>query len=82
MNRHLTAHAIVRSRWTAELATALEDAERVLAQLVVEGISSFDAEQLRLRLIALRPEVQRLNRVSLTEGRIVGPSWPVRINAA
>ena len=78
MNRHHSSRAIVRARWFAELSTALDKAERLLSELIAEGISPADTEQLRLRLIELRAETVRLNRVSLTDGRIVGSAWPDR----
>jgi hypothetical protein len=76
MKRHLTARAMDRARWFAELSTALDDGERVLAQLIAEEVSPGDTERLRLRLIDLRAELLRLDRVSLTDDRIVGSAWP------
>lgn len=81
MNRHLNSRALVRARWLAELSAALDEGERVLSQLIGEGVNSADTERLRLRLIELRTELKLLNRVSLTEGRIVGTAWPERANA-
>ena len=81
MNRHLTSRAVVRARWLAELSAALDEGERVLSQLIAEGVNPADTERLRLRLIELRTELKLLNRVSLTEGRIVGSAWPERANA-
>ncbi|MFL6738187.1 MAG: hypothetical protein ACJ8FJ_03240 [Sphingomicrobium sp.] len=76
MNRHLSSRAIGRARWFADLSTALDDGERILSQLIAEGVSPVDTERLRLRLIELRAEVARINRVSLIESRIVGSAWP------
>jgi hypothetical protein len=78
MNRHLTARAIERAHWFSELSTALDDGERLLAALIAEKVSPPDTERLRLRLIELRTELQRLNRVDLTNGRIVSSTWPDR----
>jgi hypothetical protein len=78
MNRHLTTRAIERARWFSELSTALDDGERLLAELIAEKISPADTERLRLRLIELRTELQRLNRVDLADSRIVGSAWPDR----
>jgi hypothetical protein len=80
MNRHLTTRAIERARWFSELSTALDDGERLLAVLITEKVSPADTERLRLRLIELRTEVQRLNRVDLANGRVVGSTWPDRAN--
>jgi hypothetical protein len=76
MNRHLTTRAIERARWFSELSTALDDCERLLAELIIEKVSPADTERLRLHLIELRTELQRLNRVDLTDSRIVGSAWP------
>ena len=76
MNRHLTARAVDRARWFAELSAALDKGQRVLAQLAAEGAEPVETERLWLRLIELRAELGRLNRVSLNEERIVGPKWP------
>jgi len=81
MNRHLTARAIVRATWFAELSTALDDGERVLAELMAEGFSPDETERLRLRLAALRSQLGRINRVGLTEERVVGPAWPADADA-
>jgi hypothetical protein len=78
MNRHLTIRAIERARWFSELSAALDDGERLLAELIAEKVSPADTERLRLRLVELRSEVERLNRVDLTHGRIVGSTWPDR----
>ncbi len=76
MDRHLTARALDRARWFAELSAALDDGQRLLSQLAAEGSDPIETERLRLRLIELRGELNRINRVSITEGRIVGPGWP------
>lgn len=80
MNRHMTARAVDRARWFSELSAALDDGERVLSQLIAEGVSPADTHRLRVRLIELRAELIRLNRVSLSESRIVGPAWPSQAN--
>jgi hypothetical protein len=82
MNRHLTARAIVRATWFAELSIALDDGERVLAELMAEGFSPDETERLRLRLAALRIQLGRINRVGLSEERVVGPAWPADADAA
>ena len=80
MNRHLTTRAIERARWFSELSTALDDGERLLAELIAEKISPGDTERLRLRLIEVRIERSGLT-VSLTDDRIVGSTWPDRRNS-
>lgn len=78
MNRHPTSRAIARAQWLAELATALDEAERLLAQLITEGVRPFDSELLRLRLVELRKEIRRPGRIGQAGGRIIGSSWPVQ----
>jgi len=78
MKRHLSARAIDRARWFAELSTALDQAQHLLSQLAAEGASPSETEPLRRRLLVIRAELERLNRVSLTENRIVGTVWPDR----
>jgi hypothetical protein len=82
MNRHLTTRAIERARWFSELSAALDDGERLLGELIAEKVSPTDTERLRLRLIELRAEVERLNRVNLADGRIVGSAWPDQVKPA
>lgn len=76
MTRYLTSRAANRIRWYDELSAVLEDGERVLGEMISSGVGSAETEGLRLRLIALRADLGRLNRISLTEERIVGPAWP------
>ncbi len=76
MNRHLTARALDRARWFAELSAALDEGQRLLSRLAAEGSDPIETERLRLRLVELRGELDRINRVSVTKGRIVGPGWP------
>ena len=76
MKRHLTPRAVNRARWFADLSAALDDGERVLAELVAAGVSSAETERLRLWLIDLRAELGRLNKVDLDQDRIIGTGWP------
>lgn len=76
MKRHLTPRAVNRARWFAELSNALDEGQRVLAQLAAEGADAAEIERLRLRLIELRAELARLDRVDLNENRVVGGIWP------
>lgn len=78
MKRSPIPRAIDRANWFAELSAAIDDGERVLAQLIAAKISPTDTERLRLRLIALRAELERLNRVRMIGDRVVGSSWPER----
>jgi hypothetical protein len=81
MNRYPISRAISRAQWLAELATALDEAERLLAQLIAEGVRPFDSELLRLRLVELRAELRRPGRIGQTGGRIIGSAWPAQLGA-
>ena len=76
MNRHLRPRALVRANWFAELSSALDDGERLLNDLIAEGVSPIETHRLRSRLIELRAELERLNHVKLAGQRVVGPGWP------
>jgi hypothetical protein len=76
MNRHQSLRATIRAHWFAELSTAIDDGERILAELIAEGVSPAETGRLQLRLIELRAEIGRLNRVSLAKNRVVGSKWP------
>jgi len=76
MKRHASPRAIVRANWFSELTLALDEGERLLAELIAERVSEADTERLRLRLIELRTELYRINRVGLDEDRILGSCWP------
>jgi hypothetical protein len=63
-----------RARWLAELAEALDDAQRLFRQLDVRTIPRADAFELYMRIEAARLEVQslRLSR-SLRERAEISP---------
>lgn len=82
MNRYPTSRAIARSGWSDELATALGDAERVVSQLIADGVSNIDTARLRPRLVELRAELQQLKRAGLADDRLVKSTWPVRAGAS
>ena len=54
--------AAVRARWMAELAAAIEGAQRVAWQLGSAGHASFEARELYGRLEAARLELEELRR--------------------
>ena len=81
MKQHLTPRAVNRARWFAELSAALDEGERVLAELVTAGVDSAETERLRLRLVDLRAELGRLDKVSLDQDRIIGTGWPDQASA-
>jgi hypothetical protein len=65
-----------RARWLAELADALDQAQRILFELELPGSSAADALELCTRIEAARFEVQslRLSR-STAARRKAGPDW-------
>jgi hypothetical protein len=81
MKRHVTPRAVNRARWFAELSAALDEGGRVLAELVAAGVSHAETEGLRLRLIELRSELGRLNKVDFDQDRIIGTGWPHQASA-
>jgi hypothetical protein len=62
MNHHFPPRAVSRARWLAELSAALEDAQKLLAELVAERIDPADAGHLRMRIEQLRDELQTMHR--------------------
>lgn len=81
MKRHLTPRAVNRARWFADLSAALDDGERVLAELVAAGVSPAETERLRIRLVELRAELGGLNKVDFDQDRIIGTGWPHQASA-
>lgn len=76
MKRHLTPRALKRAEWFKDLATALAEAEKLLAILEANGGFPRETRRLRDRVQAVRTEIEILNRVMVGEGRVVGKSWP------
>jgi hypothetical protein len=76
MHRHRTPRALQRSQWFQDLTTALAEAEKLLAMLEADGGFPGETARLRVRVQAVRSELELLNRVALGEGRVVGPGWP------
>jgi hypothetical protein len=52
--------AFERARWLAELATAIEDAERTLGQLRPTAIDGEEASALHRRVMAAKREIEDL----------------------
>ena len=76
MALNVHARSLGRAHWYGELTAALGEAERLL--LLLESDGSFPAEtgRLCLRVAKVRSEVEMLNRMTLSEDRIVGIPWP------
>ena len=76
MNRHFSKRALTRARWFSDLTDALDHAQNLLSQLAGEGAEPAEVERINRRLVEIRTELLRLNRVSLADNRIVGAAWP------
>jgi hypothetical protein len=81
MKRHLTPRALKRAEWFKDVAAALAEAEKLLAILEANGAFAAETVPLRARVQTVRTEVDLLNRVILGHGRVVGESWPERMQA-
>ena len=76
MHRHLTPRTLQRAQWFSDLTTALAEAQILLGMLEEGGGFAAETARLRQRVQAVQVELERLNRVALGEGRVVGGSWP------
>ena len=67
--------AVVRARWLAELAAALDEAHRLTLRLTEFGAATSEAVVLRVRIQAMMSEVESLRRgrYALTDKH--GPVW-------
>jgi hypothetical protein len=69
-------NAAERARWLADLARAIEDAQRLLWQLGVSEGDSADAKQLYGRLETVRAEVESLRGGWFREiSEEIAPDW-------
>ena len=78
MALNVQARSLGRAHWYGELTAALGEAERLL--LLLESDGSFPAEtgRLCLQVAAVRSEMEMLNRMTLSENRIMGVPWSER----
>lgn len=68
--------ASARGRWLAELAEALEEAHRLSIQLGHDRPESDEAVVLRVRIVAVRAELDALRRAGISEARReINPDW-------
>ena len=75
MHLHRTSRALQRAQWFFDLSYALAEAEKLLAMMEADGSFPDEAARLRLRIRVVRSELALLNKVVLSEGRVVG-AWP------
>ena len=75
MPQKVQSRSLDRARWYGDLTAALREAERLL--LLVEADGGFPAEsvRLRLRVAAVRSELELLNRMVQSQDRILGIPW-------
>ena len=75
MMRPPNKSAIVRARWLAELAVALEEAHRLTLRLTEYGAATSEAVVLRVRIQAVMTEVESLRRGNYTRTDKHDPIW-------
>jgi len=76
MHKTPTPSSLKRAQWLTDLTAALGEAETLLMMLERDGGFAGEAAPLRLRVEAVRSELDLLNRVISGEGRIVSSTWP------
>ena len=67
--------AVVRARWLAELAAALDEAQRLSQRLAESRPGTGEAATLRTRIMALRSEVEGLRRGNHSKTGKDDPIW-------
>ena len=67
--------AVVRARWLAELAAALDEAHRLTLRLTEFGAATSEAVVLRVRIQAMMSEVESLRRGRYTRTDKHDPIW-------
>jgi hypothetical protein len=69
------SRSLVRARWYGELTSALLEAEQLLKLLEARGSFPDETRRLCIHVAAIRSELEMLNRVAISENRIVGIPW-------
>ncbi|MEO6113398.1 MAG: hypothetical protein ABIP07_02980 [Sphingomicrobium sp.] len=67
--------AVVRARWLAELTVALDEAHRLTLRLAENQPDSGEAAALRVRIQAMRSEVETLRRGNHSRTDKNDPIW-------
>ena len=78
MALNVHSRSLGRAHWYGELTAALEEAEQLLLRLAADGSFPAETSRLCLQVAAVRSEVERLNRMTLSQNRIVGVPWSER----
>jgi len=76
MQRRITPRSLGRAQWFSDLLTALNEAERLLALLEASNGFPDETARLRQRIQILSAELELLDRVARSEGRVISSSWP------
>jgi hypothetical protein len=77
MQRRITPRSLARAQWFSDLLVALNEAERLLALLEMDGGFPDETIKLRRRIQCLSSELELLDRIARGEGRVVSSCWPV-----
>lgn len=75
MHRHRTPRAVQRAQWFSDLTSALSEAEKLLGMIDAGNGYPAEAACLRRRIQLVRSELAVLNKVILSEERVIG-TWP------
>ncbi len=67
--------AVVRARWLAELAAALDEAHRLTIRLASDGCDTGEAAALQAHIRDLRSEVESLRRGKQVRTAADDPIW-------
>lgn len=78
MPLNVHSRSLGRAYWYDELTAALGEAEQLLLRLAADGSFPAETSRLCLQVALVRSEVERLNRMTLSENRIVGVPWSER----
>ena len=75
MPQKVQSRSLDRARWYGDLTAALREAERLLLLVEADGGFSAESVRLRLRVAAVRSELELLNRLVQSQDRILGILW-------
>lgn len=67
--------AVLRARWLAELASALDQASKLTLRLSDYCNGSGEGNELRAQILALGTEVEMIQRRARPVAREIGPEW-------
>ena len=71
MVRQFESPVAVRARWLADLLTALDDSQQLLAQLGTKHADGSKLEDLSERIERLRKELDKLHRSAFIAGKAI-----------